>query len=195
MYICKCKINNLRIIVLCIYIYYIYIIVYNIRIIFTDTNNYTGIAKEGLERAKASLLEVLSSEHSILFPSFNKSMHILYQILIGYGKSDDLITTTRSLPVQILHQMLITSNVSRKQFPRTIKGISIFWDLSTDQRSCVANYMIQSTDFGDFVDALPVSTWNSTQSMHQYMSLLGSMVRIIKNVVDSQQTDQCIEKV
>ena len=123
------------------------------------------------------------------------SIHILYQILVGFGKPDDLVTMTRALPHQLLQKMLVKSNVSRKHFPRTIKGISIFWDLSTDQRTCVVEYMTRSTTFATLIDDVVEETKNSTQSMHEYMSLLGSMVKIIRNMMESQQTEQCIDKV
>jgi len=164
-------------------------------IIRKDYQNIQGEVERGLTWTKGNLSEKLGETYSLLLPAFNTTLDRLYHLFLGHDKSDNLDSYIRGLSSQILHTILSKTEVPGRRFPRSIKGINIFWELNTVQRSCVVDYMIRSTNLDKVTDEVTRNMRNSTQSLHEYMSLLGTMVTIIENMVKAQQTRNCIDEI
>lgn len=165
-------------------------------IIRKDYQNIKGEVERGLAWTKGNLSDRLGDTYSLLLPVFNTTVDRLYRLFLGHDKSDDLDSYITGLSSQILHVILSkTENPGGQKFPRNIKGINIFWELNSVQRSCVVDYMIGSTQLGKVTEEITDNMRNSTQSLHEYMSLLGTMVNIIENMVRAQQTRNCIDEI
>jgi len=164
-------------------------------IIRKDYQNIQGEVERGLTWTKGNLSERLGDTYSLLLPAFNTTLDRLYRLFLGHDKSDNLDSYIRGLSSQILHTVFSKTEVPPRKFPRNIKGINIFWELNTVQRSCVVDYMIGSTHLDKVSDEVIAQMRNSTQSLHEYMSLLGTMVTIIENMVKAQQTRNCIDEI
>jgi len=164
-------------------------------IIKNDYHNMKGEIERGLAWTKGNLSEKLGDTYSTLLPAFNKTLNRLYRLFLGHDKSDYLDSYIRSLSSEILRAVLSKTEVPAKKFPRSIKGINIFWELNSVQRDCVVEYMIGSTRLHKVTEDVTRQMRNSTQSLHEYMSLLGTMVNIIENMVRAQQTRNCIDEI
>lgn len=154
--------------------------------------NFSGVVAAQLTVARVNITKQLGDRYETLIPAFNTTLNRLYHLFIGYDKSDDMQVYIHQLASRILFQTLSKSSGHKKDFSRTIKGINIFWELNTAQRTCVVEYMIDSTEIGRIVDRIVDNMRNTTQSLHEYMSLLGTMVEIIQKMVQAQQSQNCI---
>ena len=59
----------------------------------------------------------------------------------------------------------------------------------------MVDYMVDSTGLGEVVRTIASNMRNTTQSIHEYMSLLGTMKAIVKNLVDAPQARDCFNEV
>lgn len=164
-------------------------------VIRNDYGNIEGIVRQGLVSARANITSLLSPHYSLLLPHFNSTLYNLYKIYIGFGRSDTLSSSLRDLPSLFLQTVFTKPSDSTTLFPRTVKGIGIFWELNSVQRQCVVDYLIDMTELGVMIRETVGVMRTSTESLHQYMSLLGSMVRIIQDMAEAQETENCIEEI